>query len=31
MSENKNHKNYIASLRGLILNWVLAFPLVIVL
>lgn len=31
MSENKNHKNYIASLRGLILIWVLAFPVVIVL
>ena len=31
MSENKNHKNYIASLRGLILIWVLAFQLVIVL
>ena len=31
MSEDKNHKNYIASLRGLILIWVLAFPLVIVL
>ena len=31
MSENKNHKNYIASLRGLILIWILAIPLVIVL
>jgi len=27
MSDNKNHKNFIAYLRGLILTWVIAFPL----